>query len=126
MARCREEHNFPDWVAMEYKLGGYKPMSKKAIEERKRQWIEDRVNPKEHPIYGLFRSHKKILWKRNCEKCGKEQMRLLKPFEIPDPDMKSKIKTSNKAKQKRIHEKKYGRNMSAYKDEKISKGAQPW
>jgi len=126
MPRCRKEHQFNDWQPMKhnykwYKEGGprYLPMTEAELQATEKQWLDNDKKDK----YGNY-FFTKIVWERKCAKCGKEGFHYLDPNERPDNTEKAKVKKSGNTKVQK--EKKHGRNLSAYKDEKMSKGSQPW
>ena len=98
----------------------YIPMSDEELKVLEAEWL---ARDKKDKYGNFFFTH--IYWERKCKKCGKEGMHYLNPDERPDDNEKVNVKKS-KGKVKEPKEKKHGRDLTAYKDEKISKGAQPW
>lgn len=120
MARCRKEHKFSDWKPMKPIFDEQGIRYIELTEEQIK--IEQEKFDKEKDSKRTFH-FVKIHWERKCDKCGKEDTQWLDPYDVP----KSKhIKVKKTSGVKKIHTKRHGRKMSGYKDEKISKGAQPW
>ena len=103
----------PDW----YSKGGSRhiPMTEEELIEKKALPKKDRNG------WIYFRA---LMWERKCSNCGKEGVLFLEPEERPSNDIIVKVKKSKQHKVTR--EKKHGKNMTSYKDEKMGKGAQPW
>lgn len=126
MARCRDKHTFTDWEPKKYNpdfhtKGGdrYITMTEEELKEHEEDWLKRNKKDK----YGNY-FFTKVIWERKCTKCNKEGMHYLNPDERPDNTEKAKVKKSPNTKVER--EEKHGRKMSGYKEEKMSKGSQPW